>query len=145
MVEVLAILAKAGLVIKEAKCSFGLSEVKLLGFVVCADGLKADPDKVAAIRDMALPVDKKGVRRVLGSVTYYRQLMVNYADVVVPLTHLTKPSVKFEWGPECQKAWSQLKQLLLECVILKFPDPTNPYKLYTDASHYSIAGGFSDG
>ena len=65
MAEVFTVLARAGLVIKEAKCSFRLSEVKLLGFVVCADGLKADPDKVPAIRDMAPPTDKKGVGELL--------------------------------------------------------------------------------
>jgi len=136
--EVLEALSGAGLVVKESKCTFGVKEVKLLGFVVCGEGLKADPDKVAAIRDMAPPTDKKGVRRVLGSANYYRQLMVNYADVVAPLTKLTRKAVKFEWDESCQKAWGELKELLLECVILKFPDPTKPYKLYTDASNYSI-------
>lgn len=136
--EVLGALQQAGLVVKESKCNFGLEEVKLLGFVVCADGLKADPEKVSALRDMAPPTDKKGVRRVLGSANYYRQLMPNYADVVAPLTELTKKSVRFEWNEGCQRAWGELKQLLLECVVLKFPDPSKPYKLYTDASDYSI-------
>ena len=136
--EVLAELEKHGLAVKESKCSFGLSEVKLLGFVVCAEGLKADPDKVAAIRDMAPPTDKKGVRRVLGSANYYHQLMVHYADVVAPLTNLTRKTVKFDWDEKCQEAWRKLKQLLLDCVVLKFPNPAKPYKLYTDASDYSL-------
>ena len=136
--QILAELQKHGLVVKESKCHFGLAEVKLLGYVVSAEGLKADPDKVAAIRDMAPPTNKKEVRRLLGSANYYRQLMPNYATVVAPITALTRKKVIFSWGDACQKAWRELKELLLECVILKFPNPKRPYKLYTDASDYSL-------
>jgi len=136
--EVLSVLGRYGLTIKESKCHFGVEEVKLLGFVVCQDGLKADPEKVAAIRDMAAPTSKQEVRRLLGSANYYRQLMPNYADVVAPISALTRKHSAFIWSEECQKAWTELKQLLLDCVILQFPDPTKPYKLYTDASDYSM-------
>lgn len=136
--QVLQKLQEHGLAIKESKCHFGLAEVKLLGYVVCAEGLKADPDKVSAITDMAAPTDKKGVRRLLGSANYYRQLMPNYALVVAPIVALTKKNAKFKWGIACERAWSDLKQLLLECVVLKFPSPNKPYKLYTDASDYSL-------
>ena len=51
--------------IKLSKCEFEKTEVKFLGHVVGADGVKVDPDKVAAVakcntREKALP----GMRRV---------------------------------------------------------------------------------
>jgi hypothetical protein len=115
--EVLEVLSQHGLTIKESKCQFGVPEVKLLGFVVCKEGLKADPEKVAAITEMAPPATKKEVRRLLGSANYYRQLMPNYADVVAPMTALTSKYSKFVWSSECQLAYDELKQLLLDCVI----------------------------
>lgn len=136
--DVLGVLQQHGLTIKPSKCEFGVSEVKLLGFVVGKEGLKADPEKVSAIRDMAAPTTKQEVRRVLGSANYYRQLMPNYADIVAPITALTGKHVKFVWTEICQKAWEELKELLLNCVVLQFPDPKKPYKLYTDASDYSM-------
>jgi hypothetical protein len=44
--------------------------VRYLGNVITADGIKPEEEKVRAIVDMAAPVDKKGVQRLLGTVTY---------------------------------------------------------------------------
>ena len=135
---VLTVLRDNGMTIKESKCTFAASEVKLLGYVVGAEGLKPDPVKVSAIKDMAAPTNRKQVRRLLGSVGYYRQLIVNYADIAAPITKLTSEKIKFNWTVECERAWDKLKIELLNCVVLKFPDPQKPYKLYTDASEYSL-------
>ena len=106
-----------GLVVTESKCHFGLREVKILGYVVCENGLKADPDKVAAIRDMVAPKNTQEVRRLLGSANYYRQFMPNYALIVAPIVNLTRKSVKFLWDKECQQAWVELKK---HCLNLLF-------------------------
>lgn len=51
-------------------------------------------------------------------VNYYRQLMVNYADFGVPMTKLTHTNVHFLWVECCQKAWSELKDHLLNLFII---------------------------
>ena len=135
---VLQALQDHGLVVKESKCHFGVPEVKLLGYVVSANGVTADPEKVEAIRDMAPPSDVKAVRRLLGSANYYRQLIHDYAEIVRPLTELTKKYAVFNWNSDCQAAWDRLRQALIDTVALAYPDPSKPYKLYTDASDYSI-------
>ena len=43
----------------------------------------------------------------------------------------------YEWTPECLKTFKMLKNLLIQEPILKYPDPTKPYTLYTDASKYA--------
>ena len=43
----------------------------------------------------------------------------------------------YEWTPECTKTFKMLKNLLIQEPILKYPDPTKPYTLYTDASKYA--------
>lgn len=35
-----------------------------------ADGLKIDPEKIRAVRDMPIPTDVKGVQRLMGMVNY---------------------------------------------------------------------------
>ena len=54
-----------------------------------------------------------------------------------PLTNLTKQNIPFEWTPECQKTFQLLKDLLMAEPILKYPDPSKSYILYTDASKYA--------
>ena len=43
----------------------------------------------------------------------------------------------YEWTSECTKTFKMLKNLLIQEPILKYPDPTKPYTLYTDASNYA--------
>ena len=43
----------------------------------------------------------------------------------------------YECTPECAKMFKMLKSLLIQEPILKYPDPSRPYILYTDASKYA--------
>ena len=60
--RVLKLLSDFGLVLKEKKCTFHRSELRLLGYVVSGAGIRADTDKTAAIAAMPPPVDVKGVQ-----------------------------------------------------------------------------------
>lgn len=48
---VLECLGKAGLKLKVSKCRFAESSLKVLGHVVDADGIRPDPEKLAAVRE----------------------------------------------------------------------------------------------
>ena len=49
-----------------AKCIFGVSLGKLLGFMVSLRGIEANPEKVKAILDMVSPKTLKEVQRLTG-------------------------------------------------------------------------------
>ena len=53
-----------------AKCTFGATSEKLLGFVVSKKGIEIDPDKVRAIQDLPLPKIQKKVRSFMGRLNY---------------------------------------------------------------------------
>ena len=57
---------------KRTKCTFARSEVAFLGHILSVDGLKADPAKVEAVRDWAVPSSCVEVRRFLGLANYFR-------------------------------------------------------------------------
>ena len=42
--------------------------------------------------------------------------------------------VKFEWKDIHQDAFMKLKEAIIQAPILRYPDTTKPYILYTDAS-----------
>ena len=77
--------------------------------------------KVEAIDLFPVPVDRKGVRRFLGMVGYYRSFCKNFSDGVSPLTDLlsTKP---FIWTDRCQQAFEGAKSLLANAPVLAAPD-----------------------
>ena len=88
---------------------------------------------------MPPPKTPKEVRQLLGLVRYYRKFVPKFADIARPLTNLTKQDVKFEWSEKCQKTFQLLKDMLLKEPVLKYPDPSKPYILFTDASKYAWA------
>ncbi|XP_063133785.1 protein NYNRIN-like [Rattus norvegicus] len=52
--------------------------------------------------------------------------------MAAPLYPLTKPGVLFQWGPEQQKAFENIKQALLSSPALGLPDITKPFELFID-------------
>ena len=131
-------LDKYNLRLNPGKCVFGMREVKLLGFIVSADGLRADPDKVTAITRMQAPASLAEARSFLGMTGYYRQCIQDYAKISEPLVYLTKKNVRFEWTDKQQHAFDALKQALVSDHVMAHPQTDQPYLLYTDACDYAI-------
>ena len=98
------------------------------------------PGKLEALVKMPPPEDVTGVRKFLGFVGYYRKFIPRYSDMARPLTNLTRKDTPFPWTTLCQEAFEMLKGFLLEEPVLKYPNPDQPYVLYTDASKYAWAG-----
>ena len=61
--EVLERLSAAGVTLDLDKCTFSVPKIKLLGNIVSADGIEADPDKVAAVVNLSTPKNVHEVRK----------------------------------------------------------------------------------
>ena len=57
-----------------------------------------------------------------------------------PLTKLLAHDCEFVWTNQCDISFQMLKDTLCSAPILKYPDTSKPYMLYTDASKYGWAG-----
>ena len=57
-----------------------------------------------------------------------------------PLTKLLAHDCEFKWTNQCDISFQMLKDTLCSAPILKYPDTSKPYTLYTDASKYGWAG-----
>ncbi|RDY12558.1 hypothetical protein CR513_02626, partial [Mucuna pruriens] len=68
--KLFARLRKYRLRLNPAKCTFGVKNGKLLGFVVNERGIEIDPDKVKAIREMPIPKTESEVRGFLGQINF---------------------------------------------------------------------------
>ena len=132
-------LREADLKLKASKCNFFKKHIQYLGHLVSGEGIEPLPEKLEAVRKMPPPTTPKEVRQFLGLVGYYRKFVPKFADIARPLTNLTKLDVPYEWDNRCQEAFEFLKQMLLKEPILKYPDPSKPYTLFTDASKFAWA------
>ena len=108
--------------------------IQYLGHLISKAGFEPLPEKLESIWNMPAPKSPKEVKQFLGLIGYYRKFVPHFSDMSRPLTHLTWHDFKFEWTEKCEKLFNRLRELLMEYLILRYPDPSKPYTLYTDAS-----------
>ena len=63
---------------------FEATEITYLRHILSGDGIRADPKKISAIRDMPAPCDKE-VQRFLGMITYLGKFLPNLAAETAPI------------------------------------------------------------
>ena len=128
----------ANLKLNPKKCVLFQHELPFLGHVVGEDGVKADPQKVAAVKEWPVPKSVKEVRSFLGFCTYYRRFVRGFATIAAPLHRLTCKGASYHWEDVCQAAFEKLKEALVEASVLPYPDPSLLYILDCDASTEGI-------
>jgi hypothetical protein len=93
------------------KCSFGVSVGQLLGFLVSAKGIEANPEKIQAILTMGKPTKLHDVQKLAGRVVALSRFVARLGEKALPFYALMKKSDdKFEWTEEADTAFAQLKK-----------------------------------
>ena len=137
------------LIARVSKCAFFLEEIQFLGFRVSAQGKAVDPEKTAAIRQMAPPSTVHGLQRWLGMANYYSAFIPRYAHLTAPLTDLLRNHpgsgkkhslARIQWQPEHQAAFDQIVDALATPPILKLFDPARPARVAADSSGVALGG-----
>ncbi|UYV82112.1 K02A2.6-like [Cordylochernes scorpioides] len=120
---VLSCFSKAGLRLNSEKCSFGTSQMKVLGHLIDGCGIYPDPDKVEAVMKFPRPKNVSEVRSFLGLCSYYRRFIKSFAAIAGPLNELLR---------------KELKSALTSEPVLGHFDETAPIYVHTDASGYGV-------
>ena len=87
---VLKRLESVGLQVDVKKSEFMVQETKFLGVIIGADGLRIDPEKIAAIVNWNVPTNIKQVLLFLGFCNFYRRFIRDFIKIANPITALTK-------------------------------------------------------
>ena len=123
---------------KFSKCEFWLPEVTYLGHVISGKGIAVNPERVQAVLDWTQPESVKQVRSFLGLASYCRRFVENFSKVAKPLTELLKKDKKFEWTPQCEHSFQELKRRLTSAPVLLPPDFSKDFVIYCDASRQGL-------
>ena len=122
------------------KIQFKLKSISFMGHVITEEGIKPDPRKVQAIIEMPEPVDKLGVQRFIGMITYLSDFCPKLAEAVRPLHELTKPDMVFMWANTHANAFTEAKQLMASTPCLAYFDVSKSVTLQVDASERGLGG-----
>ena len=68
LAEAFQVLKSYNMKLNPAKCTFGVSTEKFLGFIVNSRGIKANPDKIKVVLDMLPPSNVKEIQRLNGRI-----------------------------------------------------------------------------
>ena len=82
------------------KCRIRQEEVPYVGHVLSKDGLKPDPEKIKAVKEMKPPQNTKGLKTFLGFIQYLGKFMPNMAKVSAPLRELLEKKIARHWNQE---------------------------------------------
>ncbi|PIK36128.1 hypothetical protein BSL78_27040 [Apostichopus japonicus] len=107
LTSVLSVLRKEKLYANLKKCTFCTDNIVFLGFVISADGIKVDEEKVKAIKEWPSPKTVGEVRSFHGLAGFYRRFVKDFSTIAAPLTEVIKKDVGFKWG-QLKKAHSKL-------------------------------------
>ena len=70
------------------KCVFGVPSRKLLGFIVSNRGIKANPTKIRALSQLAIPTDLKQIQKLTGCVAALSPFSSRLGEKALPLYRL---------------------------------------------------------
>ncbi len=103
-----------------------------------AKGIHVDGRKVEAITKWAAPKNIKELQGFLGAANFFRRFIQRFAHITLPLTALLKKDAVWIWGEAEQAAFEALKRALSTAPVVRPPDYSKPFVLYTDASDIAV-------
>ena len=122
---ILGAIRESGLKLKPSKCLFLQTRAEILGAIIDANGIHADPKKLAAVAQWLMPTTKKKLQRFLGMVNYLRNFFPKVAKISLPFTDLPRADVPLNMDPDSEGAFNQLKAALTCLACLAHYNPSS--------------------
>ena len=135
-------LRQFNLTISRDKMYLILKDIKILGHIVSAEGIKVDASKTDAINKWPAPKSKKELQRFIGMCNWYRRHIKNFSTIASPMTELLKLK-KFAWDDNANESFNKLKQVLITPPILRPPRWDLAMIVQCDASNEGIGAALT--
>jgi hypothetical protein len=123
---------------KFSKCEFWLTQVAFLEHVISAGGVSVDPGKVKDVLNWMPPTTALEIQSFLGLAGYYRRFIKDFSKIAKPMTKLLEKNKAFEWTPECQASFEELRKHLTSAPVLVLLDLTKKFDIYCDTSRRAL-------
>ena len=140
LIRVLDRCRSAGIKLNKDKMQVWVQEVEYFGHILSADGLKPDPAKVAAIKEMEPPSNKSELQTIMGMITYLSKFTPNLANITSPLRQLLLKDTEFVWDTPQAQTFQKVKDLITRTPgpLPTYFDPSKPVVSETDASQFGL-------
>ena len=133
-------LEEKNVTINKEKSVLNVTEVKFLGHLISASGIRPDPSIASKITSFKPPTTRPELESFLGLVNYFGRMIQNYSKIVQPLHELRKKTIPFHWSDTHQTAFDELLRCMASPPVLTSYELALPTTLTTDASEKAIGG-----
>ena len=134
LAEVFQVLKSYNMKLNPAKCAFGVSAGKFLGFIVNNRGIEANPDKIKVVLDMLPLSNIKDVQRLTGRIAALSRFVSRASDKCRSFFQVLEKA--FQWDSHYQEAFTALKNYLSSPPFLVSPSEGELHTLYLAISDF---------
>nr|GEU56293.1 reverse transcriptase domain-containing protein [Tanacetum cinerariifolium] len=136
-------LQKINLKLNPKKCSFGVIEGKFLGYMFTSEGIRANPKKTKAVFDMQSPKTLRETQSLSRKLAALNRFLSKLAERSLPffetLKNITKENKdEYRWMDVAEKAFQELKKLIMELPTLTTPILKEPLFIYLATSRDAV-------
>ena len=128
-------LRERGLTLNRDKCQFSMNHLVFMGILLSEKGIGPTEARIGAVTEENPPPENiKELRSFLGLANYSSRFIPQFATLTDLLRKLLDKDVAYNFGPEQEAAFAQLKQAMAKAVTLAYFKKDAPTKVIADAS-----------
>ena len=120
-----------------AKCTFGVSTGKFLGFIINNRGIEANPEKIKVVLDMLPQSNINEVQHLTGRIAALSRFVSKASDKCQPFFQILKKA--FQWDACYEEAFTALKTYMSSPLILVSPSEGELLTLYLVVSDFATS------
>ena len=121
------------------KCVFGVGASKFLGYLITNWGIEINLDQIDAVRHLNQLSNPKEVQKLTGMLAALNRFISKFADYCQPFYQLLKKWKGFQWDEECDVAFRDLTDYLMQAPVLTAPKPGEDLFMYLSVSEYAVS------
>jgi hypothetical protein len=117
-------LTNYGIIFNVRKSTMFVIEEMFLGFVISRNGIAADSNKMAVIRNRKKPAIITEVRAFTNAAGYFRHLIEKYALLSSPLIDFIRgpKNQPLKLPPAAKAAWQKIREVIIMMPMVKYFD-----------------------
>ena len=101
---VLDVLQRHRLFANLKKCRFHKDEVRFLGYIVSAQGVRMEDERIEAVKNWPEPTSVRDIQVFIGFANFYQRFIQGFSRIAAPLTSLLKTTGSLESAPKVFRA-----------------------------------------
>jgi hypothetical protein len=128
-----------GVSLNPNKCLFVVTQGKLLGHIVCKEGIYIYPEGVKDINEINPLSSKKGFQSFFSKINFVRRFIPDYASILKTINLLFKKYQRFEWTTYTQEAFNNTKRAITTTPFLISPNFQRDFIIYSFSTETIVA------